>query len=99
MADDIAALEAAGAMELILLALGDELDGIAGHKLAIDALHQRIHPGEHVARTVAVALAEAVDHDGERALATSRECVTRGQFWGMVADVAQRLGDEDEPQS
>ncbi len=99
MADDIAALESAGAMELILLALGDELGDMAGHKLAIEALSQRIHGGEHVARTVAVAMAEAIDHDGERALATQRDSVTKAEFWGIVADAAEQLGDDDEPQS
>ena len=97
MADDIAGLESAGVIDLVLMELGDELGGMAGHKLAIEALSQRIHDGEHVARTVAFAMAEAIDHNGERALATQRDCVTKAEFWGMVCDAADQLGD-DEPQ-
>ena len=100
MADDIAELESAGVMELVLFALGDELGDVVGHKLAIDGLSRRIHPGEHVARTVAVAIAETIDHNGERALANQSGSVTRAEFWGMVCDAAEQLGDgdDDEPQ-
>ncbi len=99
MADDIAALEAAGAMALVLMELGDQLGELAGHKLVIDAMRQRIHRGEHVARTVAVAMAEAIDHDGESALSKQRDFVTRGEFWGVVADGLRQLDDEDNPPS
>jgi hypothetical protein len=94
MANDIAELESAGAMELVLVAHGDELDARAGHRLVIDALSRRIQPGEHVARTVAAVLAEVIDHDGERALREQRACTVCAEFWGVVCDAFERLGDE-----
>jgi hypothetical protein len=95
LADDIATLDAEpGAMQLVLHALGDALGEAAGHRLVIDAMRHRINSGEHVAQTVAVAMADAIGYDGERALSEQRACVTRGEFWALVCDAAEQLDDE-----
>jgi hypothetical protein len=84
MADDIAGLESAGVVALVLAALGDELGDELGHAAAIDALRQRIGNGEHPARALASAMAEFIDHDGERALATQHDRQITAEFWAIL---------------